>query len=70
MQKQAGGLLECDIVKAGSTSITIKSSLFSKKTYGSRAVISGVPIEAIESELVTGLSNYSFSAVKRLKKKG
>ena len=67
--KQASRLLECDILKDGTTSIPIKSSLFSKKTYGSRAVISGVPIEATESELVTGLSKYSVSAAKRLKRK-
>ena len=51
--KQASRLLECDILKDGTTSIPIKSSLFPQKTR--KVVISGVPIEATESELVTSV---------------
>ena len=67
--KQASTLLECDILKDGTTSIPIKPSLISKNTYDSRAFISGVPIKATEAEPVNGLSKYSVSATKRLKRK-
>ena len=67
--KQASRLLECDTLKDGNLSIPIKASFFAKKTYGSRAVISGVPLDITETELLAGLTQYSTNAVKRLKRK-
>ena len=67
--KQASRLLERDIPKDGTISIPIISSLFSEKTYSSRAVISGVPVEVKESELVTELLKYFVSSAKRLERK-
>ena len=69
-QAHVKALLECDTLAHDSTAIPVKTMLNKSKPYGSRAVITGVPLEVTDGELMKSLSNEcEITFVKRLKRK-
>ena len=52
-----------------STTIPVKITLWKSRPYGSRAVITGIPLEVTDGELMEALSDYRLTFVKRLRKK-
>lgn len=70
-QKQVQTLLQsnCLTDKVSGASINVKTSLYPEKNFTNRAVISGVPLDITDSELLDNLKGAGVSAVKRLKRK-
>ena len=68
-QNQVNLLLECSCISVSDIKIPVKTSLFQTKPYVSRAVISGVPLDITEYELLEGLSSKNITYIKRLKRK-
>ena len=67
--EQAQLLLDRDNITDSSTSIPVKTYLYRSKPYGSRAVVTGIPLEVNDDELKNSLSEYGITFLKRLKRK-
>ena len=66
---QVSKLLDRDNISHSSTTIPVKTYLYKSKPYGSRAVITGIPIEVTDDELKESLSEHEITFLKRLKRK-
>ena len=62
-------LLECDDLGDNDKKIPISSSKFQRRPPQSRAVISGVPLEMSDKELLENLSQICVVFVRRLKRR-
>ena len=67
--KQVLTLIDRDCLIYKSTSIAVKTTVYKSRPYGSRAVVTGIPVEVTESELTVSLSNYRITFLKRLKRR-
>ena len=66
---QVQSLLDRDNFTYSSLVIPVKTSLFVSKSYGCRAVITGVPLEVTDDELMKSISEYGVTYLKRPKRK-
>lgn len=64
--KQVATLVNSNLITDGKTNIEISGTAYPARSYRSRAVISGVPLELTNDELIEDLSEYGVRSVKRL----
>ena len=55
-QAHVKALLDCDSIVHDSTTIPVRTYLYKSKSYGSRAVITGIALEVTDTELKESLS--------------
>ncbi|XP_077972715.1 uncharacterized protein LOC144427405 [Styela clava] len=68
-EKQVKLLLECDDIGDSTTNIPVKTELFVNNDQNTRVVISDVPIDMADNELLDALSGQRVVFVKRLNRK-
>ena len=62
-------MLDRDCLTYSTTNIPVKTSRYTHKPYGCRVVVTGIPLDVTDSEMMEALSQHHVTFVKRLKRK-